>query len=104
MSDMLPCVLPHSQRVHLAPLFTAPALCRPDGPPPTWYSPYRQMGHSDEQCPRCVALGGTTLKVADGHGRDAIGIDLDERNAALAEERIGPMFLTIEGAASVVAR
>lgn len=56
VSDWLPCVLPHSQRVHLAPLFTAPALCRPDGPPPTWYSPYRQMGHSDEQCPRCVAL------------------------------------------------
>lgn len=50
------------------------------------------------------AGSGTTLKVADGHGRDAIGIDLDERNAALAEERIGPMFLTIEGAASVVAR
>ena len=41
---------------------------------------------------------GTTLAVATGHGRDAIGIDIDERNAELAEERIGPMFLTIEGA------
>lgn len=41
---------------------------------------------------------GTTLAVATGHGRDAIGIDIDERNAHLAEERIGPMFLTIEGA------
>ena len=32
--------------------------------------------------------------VATGHGRDAIGIDLDERNAHLAAERIG-MFLTV---------
>ena len=35
---------------------------------------------------------GTTLAVATGHGRDAIGIDLDTRNADLARERIGPMF------------
>lgn len=38
---------------------------------------------------------GTTLMVATGHGRDAIGIDLDFRNADLARERIG-MFLTVE--------
>ena len=39
------------------------------------------------------AGSGTTLMVATGHGRDAIGFDLDERNADLARERIG-MFLT----------
>ena len=40
------------------------------------------------------AGSGTTLAVATGHGRDAIGIDIDERNANLAQERIG-MFLTV---------
>jgi site-specific DNA-methyltransferase (adenine-specific) len=35
------------------------------------------------------AGSGTTLAVATGHGRDAIGIDLDARNADLARERIG---------------
>jgi site-specific DNA-methyltransferase (adenine-specific) len=42
------------------------------------------------------AGSGTTLAVATGHGRDAIGIDLDARNADLARERVG-MFLTVEG-------
>ena len=46
---------------------------------------------------------GTTLAVATGHGLDAIGIDIDERNAQLALERVGPMLLEIvslsEGAA-----
>lgn len=42
------------------------------------------------------AGSGTTLAVATGHGRDAIGIDLDARNADLAMERVGPMFLTVE--------
>jgi site-specific DNA-methyltransferase (adenine-specific) len=42
------------------------------------------------------AGSGTTLAVATGHGRDAIGIDLDARNADLAAERVG-MFLTVEG-------
>jgi hypothetical protein len=41
------------------------------------------------------AGSGTTLQVATGHGRDAIGIDLDPRNAELARQRCG-MFLTIE--------
>jgi hypothetical protein len=41
------------------------------------------------------AGSGTTLAVATGHGRDAIGIDLDARNADLARERNG-MFLDIE--------
>jgi hypothetical protein len=38
---------------------------------------------------------GTTLAVATGHGRDATGIDLDERNVHLAAERVG-MFLAME--------
>ena len=37
---------------------------------------------------------GTTLEAAQIVGRHAIGIDLDERNAHLAQERVG-MFLTI---------
>lgn len=41
------------------------------------------------------AGSGTTLAVAVGMGREAIGIDLDERNAHLAEQRVG-MFLTVE--------
>lgn len=41
------------------------------------------------------AGSGTTLAVATGHGRDAIGIDLDERNAALAMERVGPLVLEV---------
>ena len=49
------------------------------------------------------AGSGTTLAVATGHGRDAIGIDLDARNVDLAAERVG-MFLTdvrhLTGAAS----
>jgi hypothetical protein len=42
------------------------------------------------------AGSGTTLAVATGHGRDAIGIDIDERNAELALHRVGPLLLTIE--------
>jgi site-specific DNA-methyltransferase (adenine-specific) len=41
------------------------------------------------------AGSGTVLSVASGHGRDSIGIDLDERNAELARARVG-MFLSIE--------
>ena len=41
------------------------------------------------------AGSGTTLAVAVGHGRNAIGIDIDERNADLARERVG-MFLEVE--------
>lgn len=46
------------------------------------------------------AGSGTTLMVATGHGRDAIGIDLDHRNVALARERVG-MFLEVEELARV---
>ena len=41
------------------------------------------------------AGSGTTLMVATGHGRDAVGIDLDSRNADLARERVG-MWLEVE--------
>jgi site-specific DNA-methyltransferase (adenine-specific) len=41
------------------------------------------------------AGSGTTLAVAIGHGREAIGVDLDARNADLARERVG-MFLEVE--------
>ena len=40
------------------------------------------------------AGSGTTLAVATGLGRDAVGIDLDERNAELCRERVG-MFLEV---------
>jgi hypothetical protein len=35
------------------------------------------------------AGSGTTLLVATGRGRDALGVDLDERNLHLARERVG---------------
>lgn len=41
------------------------------------------------------AGSGTTLVVATGHGRHAIGIDLDPANADLAQQRVG-MFLDVE--------
>lgn len=41
------------------------------------------------------AGSGTVMAVASGHGRDSIGIDLDERNAELAMQRVG-MFLSVE--------
>jgi len=49
------------------------------------------------------AGSGTTLAVATGMGMDADGIDIDERNADLAQERVG-MFLTVDyGAPTEVA-
>jgi DNA modification methylase len=38
---------------------------------------------------------GTTAAVATGHGRSCIAIDIDERNAALAADRVG-MFLAVD--------
>ena len=38
---------------------------------------------------------GTVLAVATGHGRDATGFDLDERNADLALDRVGPLLLEV---------
>lgn len=46
------------------------------------------------------AGSGTTLEVATGLGRDCIGIDLDERNADLARDRVG-MFLEVDEPAEV---
>jgi len=73
-----------------------------DPPPTDWrYRPetvgWTDCGHDDWR--RGVVLDpfagtGTTLAVAHGHGRSAIGIDLDERNRRLAAERIGPLFFT----------
>lgn len=60
---------------------------------------WTDCGHDDYR-PGAVldpfAGSGTTLAVATGHGRDAIGIDLDARNADLALERVGPLLLTVE--------
>lgn len=61
---------------------------------------WSDCGHDDWR--RGVVLdpfagSGTTLKIAEGHGRDSIGIDLDERNAELAVERVGPLFMSVEG-------
>ena len=60
---------------------------------------YLPAGHPDKgreigSEPTPAAFSGTTLAVATGHGRDAIGIDIDSRNADLALERVG-MFLTL---------
>lgn len=49
------------------------------------------------------AGSGTTLAVATGHGRDAIGVDLDERNAELALDRVGPMLLEVQDMREVAA-
>jgi hypothetical protein len=42
---------------------------------------------------------GTTLAVADCHGRDAIGIDIDERNRALYDARRAEVRKTLFGVA-----
>lgn len=42
------------------------------------------------------AGSGTTLAVATGRGRNAIGIDVDERNIDMARERVGPMLFSDE--------
>jgi DNA methylase len=39
---------------------------------------------------------GTTLAVTTGMGRDAVGIDLDPRNADLARERVGMFLATVQ--------
>lgn len=58
---------------------------------------FSDCGHDDWR-PGLVldpfAGSGTTLAVATGHGRDAIGIDLDERNFDLSLERVGPFILS----------
>ena len=75
----------------------------------------RTIGWSECECPddgtkwrNGVVLdpfagSGTTLMVATGHGRDAIGCDIDARNADLALDRVGPLLLTVEHLADEVA-
>lgn len=64
---------------------------------------WTDCGHGSDHWRNGVVLdpfagSGTTLAAAVGLGRDAIGIDIDERNVHLARERVG-MFLTeAEGA------
>lgn len=59
---------------------------------------WTDCGHDDYR-PALVldpfAGSGTTLSVATGHGHDAIGIDLDPRNADLARDRIGPLLFDL---------
>lgn len=62
---------------------------------------WTDCGHDDWRAgitldPFCGS--GTTLSVASGHGRSAVGIDLDERNADLARERVG-MWLEVDESA-----
>lgn len=61
---------------------------------------WTDCGH-DDYIPGTVldpfAGTGTTLAVADCHGRDAIGIDLDERNRALLEPRVAEVRRTLFG-------
>lgn len=59
---------------------------------------WSDCGHNDYRAGMVLdpfAGTGTTLAVAHGHGRDAIGIDIDERSAELARDRVGPLFLEI---------
>jgi hypothetical protein len=57
---------------------------------------WTDCGHGNAWRPGIVldpfAGSGTTLMVATGHGRDAIGIDLDARNTDLARDRVGPLL------------
>jgi DNA modification methylase len=43
------------------------------------------------------AGSGTTLSVATGHGHDAIGIDINARNADLSRNRVGPFLFEMVG-------
>lgn len=69
-------------------------------PPPKWNAEgWSDCGHGTWRAGVVLdpfAGSGTTLQVATGHGRDAIGIDLDPRNADLATHRVGGLFLTVE--------
>lgn len=59
---------------------------------------WSDCGHDDYRAGLVLdpfAGTGTTLAVAHGHSRDAIGIDIDSRNAELARDRVGPLFLEV---------
>lgn len=56
---------------------------------------WTDCGHDDYRLGRVLdpfAGSGTTLAVATGCGREAIGFDLDERNVHMARERVGLML------------
>lgn len=56
---------------------------------------WTDCGHDDYRAGVVLdpfAGSGTTLAVAHGHGRAAIGIDLDARNAELARQRLGLFY------------
>jgi DNA modification methylase len=91
------------ERLIVRPILTMvpPRVCRTCGEP-TRRLPgqpeYDDCGHDNYR--RGIVLDpfagtGTTGAVAVGHGRDAILIDIDERNADLARQRLG-MFVTVE--------
>jgi hypothetical protein len=47
---------------------------------------------------------GTTVRVATGHGRIGIGIDLDPRNRGVAEQLVGPLLFEAVDASDVATR
>jgi hypothetical protein len=59
---------------------------------------WSDCGHNDYR-PALIldpfAGSGTTLLVATGYGHDAIGFDLDARNAELARDRVGPFLFSL---------
>ncbi|HSS11164.1 MAG TPA: DNA methyltransferase [Acidimicrobiales bacterium] len=65
---------------------------------------WSDCGHNNWR-PGCVldpfAGTGTVLAVAIGHGRSSIGVDLDQRNAWLARERVG-LWLEIEDSRQII--
>ena len=81
-------------------------VCRTCGKPSERRTRWTDCGHDDDWRTGVVldpfAGSGTTLAVAQGLGRDAIGIDLYDRNADLARERVG-MFMTVVGKGEVAA-
>lgn len=64
MTDLLPCLIPYSERVHAAPLWASPAICRPEGPAPLWYSPLRWDPTAHTACPNCTALAAAAAELA----------------------------------------
>lgn len=71
-------------------------------PPALCVKPILTMCPPDGTVLDPFAGSGTTLAVATGHGRNAVGIDIDGRNADLCRQRVG-MFLTVEYHVSEVA-
>lgn len=88
-----------------------PAPGRQDRPPEVGWEMDRETvgwtdcGHDSWRPGRVLdpfSGSGTTLTVATGMGRDAIGIDIDERNVELARERVGMLLTDVSYAAEGV--